>query len=350
MKYKKCKVLVVGSAENSKGGISSVIKLLKNSFLWNKYECKWLETQIHSNICVKLCYVLRAYFYALISLHQYSIIHFHTIPGRSIKIQLPIFLLSLLYRKKIILHIHVGNQLERYSKDKFFLFCLKHSDLIIFLSNNIKKKFEKFYPQITTSVTVVYNPCENVTPKIYANRDNIILYAGILNSNKAYDLLLKAYSYVKNELKDWKIVFLGNGEIKKAQKLSSSLGISENVEFHGYLIGNDKKRFFENSSIFCLCSYQEGFPMAVIEAWSYGIPVITTRVGALPEVIIENKNAITFNFGDPLELAEKLKFCVENYALREKMSSFASSFSKDKFSLSTISHQLDKLYSSLIQL
>lgn len=62
---------------------------------------------------MKLWYALKAYFKALFTIWQYDIVHFHTVPDKiCLIIQMPVLLLALFDRKKIIMHIHMGNQLE----------------------------------------------------------------------------------------------------------------------------------------------------------------------------------------------------------------------------------------------
>lgn len=77
------KVLMVGSAEQSGGGVASVLRLMKIMPFWEKYHCEWLGTQIQSNYGVKLWFALKAYFKALFTIWQYNIVHFHTVPDNN---------------------------------------------------------------------------------------------------------------------------------------------------------------------------------------------------------------------------------------------------------------------------
>lgn len=57
---------------------------------------------------------------------KYNIIHFHAVPDISLIVQLPVFLLAKFARKKIILHLHVGNQIEEYKESRLFQYCMKN--------------------------------------------------------------------------------------------------------------------------------------------------------------------------------------------------------------------------------
>lgn len=339
---------MVGSGHKSKGGITSVLNLLKESNLWKEFQCYWLGTQIQASIITKITYCIRAYFIALIKIHHYDIIHFHTVPGKSLKIQFPIFIIAKLFHKKIILHFHSGGNSFNRGEDKLLKYCLTKSNYIILLSKSIENDLHRLFPNIKTPTITIYNPCKNVKCIPYNTREKVIIFSGILNHNKAYDILLKAFSLISNKYPDWKLVFMGNGDIEKAQNLAHELNIHKQTVFKGYIGGAEKEQTYQTASILCLCSYKEGFPMAVIEAWSYGIPVITTPAGGLPEVLQNRHNALIFDFGDYEMLAEKLDILMSDYNLREYMSHYSIQFALDNFNINHISVQLAKLYRTII--
>lgn len=348
MKTINKKVMMVGSAEQSKGGVASAIKIIKKMPCWKEFSCYWLGTQIQSNKITKFYYALKAYCIALFKIWQFDIIHFHTVPDKiCLIIQMPVFLLALLGRKKIIMHIHMGNQLADHTHNSLFIWCLKHSNLIILLAHIWEQKFKEWYPQISTPITTLYNAYEPVEAIDYAQRDNTILFAAHLNENKGYSILLKAFKRVYDEFPEWKLVILGDGEVENAQRLAKELAIGDRTIFTGYILGNEKTRYFQCASIFCFCSYQEGFPMVILEAWGYGIPVITTPVGGLPDVIEENKNACTFDFGDDIMLYHKLKGLISDFQLRERMSMYSIEYVNKFFSMNKINADLNTIYSSL---
>lgn len=343
----KPKVMMVGSAEKSKGGVSTVIKILKNSPIWDEYECYWLETQIQDNKYIKLFYAIRSYIICFFKIKKYDIIHFHTVPDISLLVQLPIYLLAMLWKKKIILQLHVGNQIEDYKNSKLFQFCIKHSDYIILLANLWVKKFNTLFNNNNIKVDYLYNAYSPVNPIDYTQRTNTIVFAAHLNSNKAYDVFLKGFKEISNQYPTWKLIIMGDGEIEKAKLLAQKLKIEKQVIFTGYITGKEKEKYFQKASIFCMCSYKEGFPMVVIEAWAYGIPVVTTPVGGLPEVLIEKKNALIFNFGDYVELSKKLDTLISSPQLRLEMSKYSQEFVKKSFSIDSIVKKLSSIYASI---
>lgn len=338
------RVLMVGTSENSGGGISSVIRIMKKMPIWQKYSCRWLGTQIQGNAFRKLLYATGSAIAAPFVIPRFDIVHFHIVPGTSLITQLPELIFSKLYGKKIILEIHIGNQLASYTGHHLFKWWMKQANEILLLAHKWVKLFHELYPDIETPVDVLYNSCEMIPLIPYSEKKKLILFAGTINDNKAPDLLLNAWANLKVKYADWKINILGSGELEKFKRLSDNLGLSKCVDFTGYLTGKDKEKKFHDASIFCLCSYNEGFPMVVLEAWTHNIAVITTPVGGLPDVINNGENCLVFQFGDVAGLTEKLDILLSSLEYRERIANGGYKCASSNFSLETISPALDKIY------
>lgn len=95
--------------------------VLINRHEGSKNPCGWLGTQIQSGYGVKLWYALKAYCKAFFTIWTYDIVHFHTVPDKiCLIIQMPVLLLALLGRKRIVMHIHMGNQLEEHTHNNLY--------------------------------------------------------------------------------------------------------------------------------------------------------------------------------------------------------------------------------------
>ena len=342
------RVLVVGSAEQSAGGVASVIRLIKKTPAWKEFNCYWLGTQIQRNYLWKLWYAVKANILALFIIWRYDIVHFHTVPDRiCLIIQMPIFLLALLGRKHIIMHIHMGNQLKDHAQNRLFLWCLKRADLIILLAKKWQKLFQEMYADITTPTTVLYNACEEVPEVPFEEKEKVIIMAAYFNDNKAPDLLLKAWQKIGRRHPDLRVYMLGNGEVERYQRMAKEMGLADTVTFTGYIVGKEKEEFFRKASILCMCSYEEGFPMVVLEAWAYSICVVTTPVGGLPDVLEDGRNALVFDFGNWEGMADRLSYIIEHEGTRKDMADYSRIFVYEHFSADTISNEMTAIYHSL---
>lgn len=350
-KYREKRVLIVGSAEESGGGVASAIRLMKKMPVWHNYHCYWLGTQIQAGKWTKLRYALTAYLKALFIIWRYDIVHFHTVPNVSMKIQLPVFLLALLGRKKIILHLHVGNQLTmaQYVNFKLGHWCMQKADMLVLLADMFAGYLDKYWKDVKTPRQVIHNACEEVIEIPYEQHQKTILFCGRFTDNKRADILIKAFGKIHQKYPDWRLQLLAKGpEEEGCRQLAKQLGIEAKVEMPGFVYGEEKAKYYRQAGLFCLCSHYEGFPMVVLEAWAYGVPVLTTPVGALPDVVKDGKNGFIYNIDDVDGLVEKLDLLMANDELRLKMSRYSIEYAK-RFSLQTINGQLEELYLKVLK-
>lgn len=341
------KVLIVGSAKESAGGVSSVIKLMEKMPVWKKYNCFWLGTQIQRNYLWKLWYAMKGNVIAFFIMWRFQIVHMHTTPDKlGLLIQLPILLWAKVLHKKVIMHLHVGNQLKT-KKNSLFVYCLKKADLILLLAKKWETLFGEYYPEVNVPTNVLYNACEIKSEVSFEEKQNFIMMAAFYCDNKAPDLLLKAWQMIEKEYPDWTVILLGNGELERYKEMASQLGIDNRVSFPGYMVGKEHDDYFRKASIYCMCSYEEGFPMVVLESWMYGINVVTTPVGGLPDVLEDGHNALVFDFGDYRALAKCLISLIEDKNKRRVMAEYSRKFVADRFSLAQINSDWDNIYLSL---
>lgn len=343
------RVLMVGSAEQSGGGVASVLRLMKQMPFWQKYHCGWLGTQIQRSYGVKLWYALKAYAKALFTIWKYDIVHFHTVPDRiCLIIQLPVFLLALLGRKKIIMHIHMGNQLEDHTKNKLFIWCLNRADRVVLLAKKWQKCFADWFPTVKAKTTVIYNACAPTPAVDFSIKEKSIIMAAFLNDNKHPDLLLKAWKNLKADFPDWHLTIMGNGEVERFQAMAHDMSLDDCVTFTGYITGKKKEDVWNRASIYCMCSRHEGFPMVVLEAWARGVAVVTTPVGGLPDVIEEGRNCLVFPFYDADALACQLKRLIESSEFRKNMAEYSKVFGERVFAPERVNESVEDLYETVL--
>jgi glycosyltransferase involved in cell wall biosynthesis len=275
-------------------------------------------------------------------------VHIHLSEPPSAKRKMFYFKVAKLYGKKIILHFHAFSP-ETTLNSKYqslYKLLFEQADLVIVLSNQWKQWVEE-YLKISNNVVVLYNPCDEIILSDDNIRKKNILFAGTLNQRKGYTDLIRAFALIASLYPDWTLTFAGNGEIEQAKFLTKELNIDKRVVFLGWIKEEQKDQVLRESSIFCLPSYSEGFPMAVLDAWAYGIPVITTPVGGLPDVVENEKNALLFNAGNIEKLSVQLKKMISDERFRNAIAKQSLDLVETKFSLKIINKQLEDIYSSL---
>ena len=355
------RVLVVATGRKTRGGITSVIKAHETGEQWKKYNCIWIQTHRDINAIIKLWYLGTAILEFLCLLPFCDIVHFHFSERTTAKRKCLLMPIAKLFRKKVISHFHafsLDSTIRSKCRDKYeYLF--HNSDIVIVLSEYWRKALVEELGLDEKKVKILYNPCPLIEPNNKneerrinktENNNNEILYAGTVNHRKGYDDMIRAFAKVAPQHRDWKIVFAGNGEIEQGKALAMELGIADQTIFLGWVSGKEKDAAFRDATIFCLPSYAEGFPMGVLDAWAYGLPVITTPVGGIPDIAIEGKNMLLFNPGDIDALASQMERIISNDKLRQSIAVESTHLAHSTFNVQTINRQLGEIYEGVLKM
>lgn len=340
------RVLVVSTSKKTHGGITEVLKLYEQSEMWQKYHCRWVATHRDGNNVRKIWYFARACLQYVFLLPFYDIVHFHISLPRTVQRKYPLFKLAKFLNKKVILHLHCGSQIDSIWSDKY-QYMFERCDCAILLSESLRAKVEERIGK-SDKLKVVYNPCPIITDTTTYEKKNHVLFSGTLYEGKGYKDLIKAFAAVVAKYPDWKIVLAGNGETEQAHSLAEELGISSQVVLLGWVSGEEKHRAFCEAKALCLPSYAEGFPMAVLDAWAYGLPVITTPVGGILDVAVDGENMLLFSPGDVDALSLKIEMLISDGFLRDALSNASRDLYSGMFSLNIITGQISSIYNNLM--
>jgi len=278
----------------------------------------------------------------------YNLVHIHTSEPPSAFRKCIFMAYAKFWRKKTIIHFHsFSPDTTICSKYRYlYHYLFRKADVVIVLSETWKKVCDDVF-LLGDKIKVVYNPCSTVMSDKKYNKRQQILYAGTINSRKGYVDMIKAFALIAKNYPDWQIVFAGNGETDEGRVLATQLGIDKQTLFLGWVSGTEKDKVFKEATIFCLPSYAEGFPMAVLDAWSYGLPVITTPVGGISDIAIDGHNLLLFMPGNTHQLAKQMKEMIENIELRNSIANESIKLSRTVFDMMNINHEIEMIYINL---
>ena len=166
----------------------------------------------------------------------------------------------------------------------------KYCDYIVTLTQRDKELWEKGLKKINAKIVAIANPVA------YENIENIpsleyktVLTVGRLTHVKGFDLLIIAWSKIAWKVPDWKIVIVGAGEDELMLKqMAKDLEIEDLIVFAGQQKNMDQ--FYREASFFCMSSRFEGFPMVLLEAQSYGLPIIAFDCDTGPRELVNSHN------------------------------------------------------------
>ena len=342
------KILIVATSRKTRGGITSVVKAHEMGTQWNKYHCRWIETHTDRNIGTKFWRFFVSLIQFTFLIPFYDLVHIHLSEPPSAIRKSFYFRIAKWWHKKIIVHFHSFNPNTTInSKHKpLYKKMFSEADFVITLSNQWKIWVEEALG--IKNVIVLYNPCQLIPKNSLVKKSNVILFAGTLNQRKGFIDLIYAFASIASKNTDWTLVFAGNGEVEKGLALAKDLKIEKQVIFKGWVSGKDKDELFHSAKIFCLPSYEEGFPMAVLDAWAYSLPVITTPVGGLPDILNDGKNALVFQPGDTEHLVNHLERLISDDELRSVISQESLKLAQNVFNIENINQQLADIYKEVL--
>ena len=308
-----------------------------------------VTTVVDNGKVVKLFIFFRAIFIFLVWMlfhNEIEIVHVHGASGLSFWRKSLFINMAKLFKKKIVLHMHGGGFAD-FSKDhkKSVRNTLDKCDAVIALSEYWKDFFEEEFDY--HKVTVVKNV---IAKPIFSKQDRkqfTLLFLGLIGSNKGiYDLLDVIDTHQEEFRGDFILKVGGNGEVEKLQELIAKKGISDIVNYEGWVSGDKKADLLNGADVYVLPSYKEGLPISILEAMSYSLPVISTRVGGIPEIIINGKNGFLINPGDKEALYESIIKLKNSEELRIKMGELSKPIVQEHLPI-YVESQLKQLYNSL---
>ena len=131
-------------------------------------------------------------------------------------------------------------------------------------------------------------------------------------------------------------------ERKKLEELIKK----HNLENNFFLVGAiaDACKYLKAFNVFVLPSVKEGFPWVILEAMAAEVPIVATKVGAIPEVIENNKNGILVEPRDSKAIAESIERLLKNRSLGDELAKAGRKTVMEKFSLEKMINEIEKLF------
>jgi len=352
MSQKYSKVLVVGPGKKVRGGITSVIFAHSTSKMWITWKCYWLETYDDRNNYLKISAAILGLLKFISIIWMFDIVHIHISHNMSFKRKSIFFWIAKLYGKKVILHVHASNGKVITSNMNlvhwYAKWVLRSADIVIALSPRYASNLQDYCKD--AKITVISNPCLRLNEGESIEHADVptVFFAGWLDENKGFCDLIKAMSLVKHIIPDAQLLLAGFGAVERGRSLSRSLDIESSIHFLGWLSGDEMAKTFQRTDVFCLPSFNEGVPVALLEAMGYGLPVVCTPVGGIPDVIEDNINGVFVSPGDVDEIANAIIKILTDADFRIKIGLAAMQTINNCHSVDVVCNELEKMYCKLI--
>jgi glycosyltransferase involved in cell wall biosynthesis len=353
MASRPCRSLImVGTHHLTMGGIATVVRGYRDAGLFNRYRSAYVVTHVDGPGWRKALVAIKALlrFAWLAWSMPAPLVHIHLSSRASFWRKSVICVLSMASCRPYLLHMHGSEFMQFHDRESgpltraFIRFCFARAASILALSVQWRDNLLGICPQACVEVlpNAVPVPATGAPERPVAPAVNI-LFLGRLGRRKGTHDLVEAFARIAHEHPDARLICAGDGEVAAIAALAVARGVGARVSCPGWLDVDAARRELQKADVFVLPSYAEGVPMALLEAMAQGLPVVTTPVGGIPQVVGQD-NGVLVTPGDVAALAAALDGLLCDGARRRRLGERARETIRSRYSLTTAIEHLGTVY------
>ncbi len=349
-------VLHIAPGLNVKGGITTVLHGYIQSCLCNNIRLHFIASHRDGSIGFKIAVAVVGLYKTFLKMAsgQIDIVHLHCGDKPSPLRKYFYYRLVRLFNTKVVLHFHGSGFIDQYQKFPHFLkkrctYLFTEVDLLICLSVYWEKQILNIFP--TAKTKVVRNAIaipDQCTPRINSKRPLRLAFLGRIIERKGLFDLIEVIAGMKSQGIDVYLEIGGDGDVDNLNRMIQGLGLSNQVKYLGWIGTKDKERLFGRVDAYVLPSYAEGMPMSVLEAMAYGLPVVSTKVGGVPDLVCDEKTGFLIVPGDKVSLSKSIKRLVMEPDLIRRFGEKGREKAIECHQLESMMKRLMQLYQDLI--
>lgn len=347
------RVLMVGTDLAGMGGIRTVVEGYIEAGLFEKIDCTYVTTHRPGSRWTKLAAALSGWAWVAIRLAtlRSTLVHVHLSSRASFWRKSVVCLLARLFRRPYLLHVH-GSEFQQFYDEcpplarGIIRRVLAKAALVMALSEAWRATLLRMSPRARIEVlmnAVPLPPSEELRRR--EDREPTLLFLGEIARHKGVFELVEAFDGVTGAFPGLQLVFAGTGAaMEEIRQLAAQPRFGGRIACTGWVEVKAKRAELARATIFVLPSYVEGMPMALLEAMSWGLPVIATGVGGVPEMITHEVNGLLIEPGDIAGLAAAIDRLMSDAGLRARLGNAARETIAKRFSLNTAFERLLEIY------
>lgn len=353
---KAIRVCMLGSDLSVRGGMSTVVSQLLRHQWSRDVQIEYIPTHETGTLLHRCLIFARGYLRLrrLLKQGRADLVHLHMSQRGSFCRKYILYKLARRYQVPIILHLHGSEFMQYYAAapertrariQELLLRC----DRVLTLGRNWARNVRSIEPR--ARLRVLHNAVEiPQTQAVWTETGSELCYLGVLTPRKGVgDLLYALKLLTRSEPRPLHLTVAGTGEDQpRLEELCRELGLSDRVTFTGWIDDETKRQLLRNSQCFILPSYNEGLPVGILEALSYGVPTVSTNVGSTDEAVLDEKNGRLVQPGDPETLAEAIRYVTAGRETWERLSACARQTVRDGFDERYVFAQLEDIYTALL--
>jgi glycosyltransferase involved in cell wall biosynthesis len=174
-----------------------------------------------------------------------------------------------------------------------------------------------------------------------------LLFLGNLLPRKGVSDLLRAVASPDLRQCSWALTMAGGGDAAAVRHEAATLGIADRVHMPGWLSRPASRALLQGADMLVLPSYNEVLPLAVLEALSFGVPVITTPVGSLPEILLQGETVVFVAPGDVGALSRAILGMLSDPARAGRIGQAGRALYEREFTLASFANRMCGVYRAI---
>ncbi|NET74115.1 MAG: glycosyltransferase family 4 protein [Sphaerospermopsis sp. SIO1G2] len=370
----KIDIIMLGAGLDVKGGITSVEKLILDHAP-PELEIQHIATFAQGSGI----YNIKVFIKSILGLigkllkGKVDLVHIHFAErGSTIRKAILAFIV-LLFQCPLVIHSHGATYKEFYLGlpkiiQNLLRFIFGKAHKLIVLSQSWEKFYAEDFGLAKDKITILYNPVNlpiSIPNRIGRDKVKFVFLGRIGKRGGALDLaksvvkfpqqdkgsfdLIRAFANLpeldKNQAD---LVLAGNGDLEAAQTLISELKMEHKITVYSWLTPEERDKLLSIADAFVLPSYHEGLPMSMLEAMAWGLPVIVTPVGGIPEVITDQQNGLLVEPGNYDNISQRMSQIINDENLRISLGKSARR-SVESLDIQNYILNLTNLYKSILE-
>ncbi len=364
MSDQRWRVLMAGPLPPAVGGMASVVAALASSSLSSRTSLALFDTgkqtpagrSLLAGIVARIRLMSKWWrLLGRVKPGQQPLTHLHTCSGLTFFLDGGLLVLAGMRGETTVLHVH-GARFDEFLDElapplrSMARWLARRAHVVVVLSDEWRERLSKRLPGANLNVVrngVAPNTNRRTVSEAGAPR---FLFLGNLCRRKGIHVLLQAAAVSRG---NWALDLAGGEEepgfTDWTRAEIARLGLAERVRLLGPVLGAAKADLLAGAAGFVLPSLAEGLPMALLEAMASKLPVVVTRVGAMPEVVRDEVEGLLVDPEDAPALAAALDRLANDAGLRARMGSVAEQTCTQRFGVETMVESLMTVYEQAAQ-
>jgi glycosyltransferase involved in cell wall biosynthesis/O-antigen/teichoic acid export membrane protein len=325
---RQLRVLMVGShTTKTLGGIATTISNLLCSPLAREFDFRHIASQADEyGKLGKIALAVAAWikFVATLVWRQPDVVYIHVGANASLYRKVPFIAVARLLQFKVVTHFHAGDfDLYYQSRSRLGQALIRRgiglSHHLIAVSENWEKRLRQMWPHVPVSVVPhgIKTDQFKRAPKTNGSSPRL-LFVGAMGRLKGERDLISALQNILNLDPSLRLIMLGNGDetVKPLLRLAKLDWLVEHI---GPVAMDQRADFYKRADLFVLPTYAECLPISMLEAMAAGLPIVSTTVGGIPDLIEDGVEGYLVAPGDVGALADRIARLINDPVERRRM-------------------------------